>query len=211
MVIGFCRFVSILFIFISFNFVHADYPWEISRHRAILQLNKITENIPLKFGSLYTVRIRRNTEVKNAFCIGNVITITEPLMTALSDSELLAVIAHEVAHGEKVHQVKRIGAIVGGAFPSIYHWNQDMTFMERYAWYNENVNGDHEIEADCLAYNWLSILNVLGYSVEPQDLNRATNALYDMDLANFDVPELQDFIPLIRYKNIERGYGLHCD
>jgi len=65
------------------------------------------------------------SSVVNAFNTGCSVYVTSALANQLTDMELLAVMAHELAHGDKGHAVKNLGLLARSAGEHAYHLISD--------------------------------------------------------------------------------------
>ncbi len=117
----------------------------------------------------------------NAFTTGKNIYVTQSLCNLMDDRELTAVLAHEMAHAERAHLLRRIVFSVGAPVLALYNY-----FAK-----NFTENGSHnpreilaeahlgtEIEADCIAAKWLMQMRHEGQEHHAEDLNRATAKLF---------------------------------
>lgn len=115
----------------------------------------------------------------NAFTSGSKIYITASLCKLLNDRELTAVIAHELAHAERSHLLRRIVFAVGAPVLALYNYamanGETHSPQEIFA----NANLGTEIEADCIAAKWLMHMRSEGQWHHAEDLNRATAKIFD--------------------------------
>ncbi|MCB0420744.1 MAG: M48 family metalloprotease, partial [Bdellovibrionales bacterium] len=176
-------------------------------------INLIKNNVSFQFRKIYVAKVTDSEEIGNAWSLGTHILITRKAMQDLDDEALTAVLAHEMAHREKWHLFSRAGMYVGGAvvaFMDSLFVDRGEDFNQRYSGFNEYYSTRQEMQADCLAYNWLKELRKLGVPVSPMDLNRARNELsgINFDTANpkyfHDNPEYQ------RHMKVKSGYSHQC-
>ncbi|MDE0308616.1 MAG: M48 family metallopeptidase [Acidiferrobacterales bacterium] len=133
----------------------------------------------------YQTRIRENTrQLANAAALGNLpelyfhrseligpnalafpggpIVVTDELVELLSDSEeVMAVIAHELAHIKQRHSLQSIVDVIGASFLAILLFGADEGVIEEMATIAASVltlesRRNHEQEADILAVQYLS-------------------------------------------------------
>lgn len=159
-----------------------------------------------------------NTNEPNAFSTGPSIWVTQSLAQTLNDRELVAVLAHEMAHSEQAHFFQRvpfpIGAILLELFSAITDspQNSESSLAERAAKFWQNTQSTlfsarlgQELEADCIAARWLAKMHAAGLANEPEDLNRATASLFGIDPAILD----SDDPAAIRYWAIKNKFYLY--
>ncbi len=159
-----------------------------------------------------------NPNEPNAFSTGPSIWVTQSLVQTLNDNELVAVLAHEMAHSERAHFFQRvpfpIGAILLEIFSAItdQHTDSKSSLAERAAsfWQSTqntlfNARLGQELEADCIAARWLAQMHASGLSNEPEDLNRATVAILGINPANLD----SDDPAAIRYWALKNKFYLY--
>jgi Zn-dependent protease with chaperone function len=159
----------------------------------------------------------------NAYSLGPSIYITESMLSLLDDGELTAVIAHEISHSEYGHYLARMVYGIGSpilylrnlVFSDIYSLTigQSDAYMRKIMkegqlkMVQEILDGaslQQEMQADCLAANWLARAHRLGWKLSPLDLNRATNSVMGMDMGT--VGKIDGTLPpVIRYKAILTG------
>lgn len=180
-----------------------------AKERLRSKIKFIKSNVSFPFRKFYGAMVT-DSEEPNAYCAGTHIVATSALMSALNERQLLAVVAHEMAHREKHHLFTRTGTYIGGAVAALLDFQSDRDYAERFGGFIEDYRLRQEMQADCLAYNWLLELKHRGFKTEPRDLNRATNAIFDMDFSQADPDIFGNLPPYIRYKAIERGYGSNC-
>lgn len=167
--------------------------------------------------------IRGHENEPNAFSLGPVIYVTQSALEILNDNELSAVLAHEIAHAEYGHLLQRMVFVTGSPvlhlrnliFSDIYtlttgeadHTMRKIMSTGHLALVQEileNASLKQEIQADCLAANWLQNAKRLGKKVSPLDLNRAMLKVLGIDEAIMNSMDL-DFPPYIRGQNVISG------
>lgn len=167
-------------------------------------------NADYRFRRFYGVVIS-NSDKPNAYCAGTHIIVTKPLLRLLNERELLAVVAHEMAHREKHHIFSRVGMMTGGAIAALFDFGSEDSYRERLSGFNADYRLRQEIQADCLAYNWLDDLKHKGFNVDPRDLNKATNKIMGIDFSQVDPEYFDDNPAYIRFLAVEKGYGANCE
>ena len=185
------------------------YALDPDKARVHKSINLIKENVDFPFRKFYQVQIKKDQD-PNAWSAGSVIIATTGLLEKLDDRQLLAVIAHEMAHREKYHLFSRISMFVGGAIAALLDRETKKPYGQRFNGFNEYYRLKQELQADCFAYNWLMELKHKGFEVDPLDLNSATNAIFEMDFGQVDPEIFDELPPYIRYKAIERGHSPNC-
>lgn len=182
---------------------------KVSKERVLKGIHFIQKHVDYDFRPFYSALVVDSKD-KNASALGSILIFTKPLLAALNDQELLAVIAHEMAHREKFHLLTRAGTLVGASVVALFDWHNPKPYAERLRGFQEHFSLEQEIEADCMAYNWLLELKHKGFAADPNDLNKATNIIFGMDFTTVDPDYFWDLPPYIRYKNVERGYAPTC-
>ncbi|MFA6235934.1 MAG: M48 family metalloprotease [Bacteriovorax sp.] len=202
--------------------------------KGVARVKRIIKNIETFSGKSLryqnpTIRIIEGVKNEpNAYSLGPAIYISEETLSILDNGELTAVLAHEIAHSEYGHLLARLVYIVGSptihlrdlAFSDIFYLTtgQADEYMERIikdghltlvSEIIENSSVRQELQADCLAANWLEKARKKGWKLSPLDLNRATNKIMGIDLGNIDDDTLP---PVIRYRAIVSGkhIGSNC-
>lgn len=185
----------------------------VQAERAQNLVNLIKSEVNDSFRKVYVVKVTDNEEESNAWSLGTHILITKKAMRILDDRTLLAVIAHEMAHREKWHQFSRMGMYVGGSvvafFDSLFVERPE-TLKERFYGFHQDYHTRQEMQADCLAYNWLSELKSKGFEADPLDLNVARNQMSGVDFDKASQEYFGDNPEFIRHQAVRRGYGLKC-
>ncbi len=170
----------------------------------------IKRNVDFGFRRFYQVKII-DTDEANAFSLGTLTLVSQKMLDILDDNELLAVIAHEMAHREKYHIFSRSGMIVGGAIAALLDWHSDIPYSERLSGFNEDYQLEQELQADCYAYNWLLQLKKKGFAFEPADLNRATTKIFGIDFGDVDPTYFEDNPAYIRFQKVKQGHSKSCE
>ena len=170
----------------------------------------IKKNVDFGFRRFYQVKIIDSDEA-NAYSLGNVTLVSQKMLDLLDDHELMAVIAHEMAHREKYHIFSRSGMIIGGAIAALLDWHNETPYSERFSGFNQDYQLQQELQADCYAYNWLRQLNNKGFPFEPTDLNRATTKIFDIDFDTVEPQYFEDNPAYIRFHKIKRGHARNCE
>lgn len=144
----------------------------------------------------------------NAFTSGKTIYVTESLLLLLDDRELTAVMAHELAHTEKSHLLRRIVFTVGSPFLATYRYLTKSGNPRSSEIMAEAMLGT-EIEADCIAAKWLMNMNRKGLANHPEDLNLASAKIFGgTGYLNYLDPSDP---PVIRYHAIKnKMYEHYC-
>lgn len=193
----------------------------------VTKIKQVIKNIMLfsKHNFRYTqpvIRIIKGKEREaNAFSLGRAIYVTEEALSLLSANELTAVMAHEMAHSEFGHYLARM--VYAGGSPVLHLRN--LIFSEIYyfttgeadeylkkamktgqiALIQDILGGAtlrQEMQADCVAANWLERARLQGWKLDSQDLNRATNKIMGMDIG--EIAKYDETNPVvIRYLAVE--------
>ena len=176
--------------------------------------------------------IKGNENEPNAYSLGTAIYVTESTLLLLNDKELTAVLAHEMAHSEYGHTIERIVFLMGSPF--LHLRNLIFSELNMYSTgeidqYLENVFKDgqtsqihkifenastkQELQADCLAANWLNKGKKLGLRMDSRDLNGATDKMLGVDMGIVKNLMEADFPPRVRYEAVNSGMhiGRRCD
>lgn len=149
-----------------------------------------------RFKKIKIILVKGNVGEPNAFSLGATILLTKSMGDLLTDSELTAVLAHELAHSQKAHLAQRMPAPLGAAVLEFYNYilsgeklNKENLekIVAAIREQLDTVNLATELQADCLAAKQLDYLKQRGLANHAQDLVSATNAIY-----GFDVTELQE-------------------
>lgn len=137
----------------------------------------------------------------NAFTSGKSLYVTHELCNLLNDRELTAVIAHEMAHAERSHLLRRVVYSVGSPFLAVYNYilgNGASTHPQQIL---AGTSLMTELEADCIAATWLMTMRKNGRWHHAEDLNRATAKLFGgtQFLEYLDITDP----PVVRYRAIQ--------
>ncbi|WP_158320225.1 M48 family metalloprotease [Bdellovibrio bacteriovorus] len=127
----------------------------------------------------------------NGFGFGNNIFLTKSLVRSLSLKHLTAVIAHELAHLEKSHNMQRAPLPITTAayqLKNIYEsvkagtWPRERDLVESMQELLFTSSLAMELQADCIAAKQLEYMNRSGLLNSAEDLNGATSALMGFDI-----------------------------
>lgn len=130
-----------------------------------------------------------NSDEPNAMCTGSSIYVSRPMLELLDDRQLRAVLAHEMAHAERGHLTERMSHAPSAVAIQLWRvlksdWNA-MTGGEADAFMHELWKNGHwkmiqemlesatlgqEMQADCLAAQWLDSLHSRGLEQSPDDI-----------------------------------------
>ncbi len=150
----------------------------------IIRINRLLANIYLYSGHnfiypKYQVTIIQGDKSEpNAFTSGKNIYVTQELCNLLNDRELTAVIAHEMAHSERSHLLRRIVFTIGSPFLAVYNYIANTGATDNPQEILAEARLGTEIEADCIAAKWLMSMRNQGKWHHAEDLNRATAKLF---------------------------------
>lgn len=142
-------------------------------------LQKIFRHSGYKFihSSYNVVIIKGEDSMPNAYTTGKNLYATQSLCDLLNDRELTAVLAHEMAHAERAHLLRRVVFTVGSLGLALYNYLADNgTHNPQEIIMNANLGT--EIEADCIAAKWLMNMRNQGQWHHADDLNRASAKLF---------------------------------
>ncbi len=152
-----------------------------------------------RYSSIKLVLIQGKADEPNAFSIGPVIYFSKSLLALLDDRDLTAVLAHEMAHSEKAHLLKRVPVPLGAVFLSVFEHVKAGTasrlqiqfLVEAVRSWVEKSNFSMELQADCFAAQQLQYMSSKGLANNPLDLLRATSKMlgYDVSLDHSDNPD----------------------
>lgn len=146
------------------------------------------------------VIIRGESNTPNAYTSGKNLYATQSLCDLLDDRELTAVLAHEMAHAEMSHLLKRIIFIVGSPGFAVYNYFSKGGSNNPQEILAEAQLGT-EIEADCIAAKWLMHMRAQGQMHHADDLNLATFKLFvGSDFLKYLDPSDP---PVIRYQALK--------
>ncbi len=199
--------MSIRLLLITFGFslliTNSSFAWVLDR--AEHKLRSIEEYLGYDLG----LTLVTSKHVENAIASYPFIAVNPSWLKRLSDEEVLAVMAHEVAHIENAHFSKRMAIAAGGFFNALFDFKNKKNLRERYSGFLNYYSLEQEMNADCVAYNWLKGMRNLGYKAKPQSL--AT--VFEKDLGaleKFEEYGLQNEPVYIRYKKVMKGHPDEC-
>lgn len=141
----------------------------------------------------------------NAWSTGRSVFITNSLLKILSDRELTAVLAHELAHEERAHLLRRLAVPIGSIVIAAYNAIKGSGKTAPSVIIEEFRTGT-EIEADCIAAKWLLHMRDLGLKNDPEDLLAATEKILVKDY--FMYLDAND-APVLRYYAIKNKVYMH--
>lgn len=151
------------------------------------------------YDNINIVVIRGLAEEPNGFAFGANIFITQSMIELLTQEELTAVIAHELAHSEKAHNLQKTPLPLGA---TVYQLKNIAQSVKARQWPKGkdllasirdliNTGGlAMELQADCVAAQQLDYMQSQGLRNKASDLISATNRLmgYDVTTDNSDDP-----------------------
>lgn len=127
----------------------------------------------------------------NGFSFGSYIFITKSMVELLSSEQLTAVIAHELAHSEKAHNLQKtplpLEAVVYQV-KTIYdslvkgNWPKGKDLIASIQEIIGTGGLAMELQADCIAAQQLEHMGALGLPNRAADLNSATSAIFGFDI-----------------------------
>lgn len=147
------------------------------------------------YDNISIVVIRGLPDEPNGFAFGNNIFITKSMIDLLSPRELTAVIAHELAHTEKAHNLQKtplpLGAIVyqlGNIARSVKarQWPKRKDLAESIKKLISTGGLAMELQADCIAAQQLDYMKSKGLNHQATDLISANNKLMGYDVTTDD-------------------------
>jgi predicted Zn-dependent protease len=125
----------------------------------------------------------------NAFAVGEALYFSRSLLDKLNDSQLVAVMAHEVAHAERGHLLERMGNGYAGVLVHLWQtFEADWAYLSRgeiNQRMRELMDSGHwtllthslqeaemgqEIQADCIAWQWLQRMKDAGWATGPDEI-----------------------------------------
>ncbi|UXR65122.1 M48 family metalloprotease [Bdellovibrio bacteriovorus] len=127
----------------------------------------------------------------NGFSFGNNMFLTKSIVEALSSAQLTAVIAHELAHSEKAHNMQKTPLPLGAAayqLKTIYdavkagQWPAGRDLVASMQDLLATSGLAMELQADCVAAQQLEHMNRQGLPNSAADLNSATSVLMGFDI-----------------------------
>ena len=146
--------------------------------------------------------IRGRPYEPNGFAFGSNIFITKSLIDLLNEEELTAVIAHELAHSEKAHNMQKAPLPLEATIYQLKNifkavqekrWPRSKDLLASIREIIETGGLAMELQADCIAAQQLDFMNRRGLKNEPMDIVRATNKILGYDLLNGGFSLLQSF------------------
>ena len=155
------------------------------------------------------VFIIETKHVENAVATQAAILVNPDWIENLSDQEIMAVVAHELAHVKHRHLAERLAIYADGFVNAIFDFKNEMGFSERFSGFRSYFSTTQEISADCTAYNWLSEMRAKGYAVDEKALasvfKKSTPFIED-----FESYGLVNEPVYVRYKKIMKGHPHEC-
>lgn len=148
-----------------------------------------------RYDRVQIVIIRGLEDEPNGFSFGANIFLTRSLVELLSDQELTAVIAHELAHSEKAHFLQKAPLPLGAV---IYQLTQMAKSVQTRQWpagqdLSESIKElistgglAMEMQADCIAAQQLTFMQAQGLNHNPHDLISATSKMLGYDVTTDD-------------------------
>ncbi len=127
----------------------------------------------------------------NGFSFGANIFLTKSMIDLLSPNQLTAVIAHELAHSEKAHNLQKAPLPLEATvyqLKTIYnsvktgHWPKGKALVESIQDLIYTGGLAMELQADCVAAQQLEYMRARGLSNQAADLNSATSAVLGFDV-----------------------------
>jgi len=214
------KLISITFVMLSLlsfkNSAMAD-DYQTSTHRVLDNLKVIYKNVDdLRFSN-HKIIVSYSSE-SNAWSAGSLVIVTTALLKKLDNRSLTAVLLHEIAHSKKFHMIDHFGKLIGinvlFSINRLSNWitnsKNEKTYTEDLYRFFEQYNTPQEMQADCMAYNWLKELKSKGLNFDPLDLNRATDLIFEIDFSKMPYELGKDLPPYLRSHKIIKGYGSLC-
>ena len=199
----------ILFTFLILSSTFAGQHNGVLKQRIKEQLNILQDNLNYDFKANYQVILISKDTVANAAASFPFIIVNENWMKDFSDMEILAVLAHEVAHLEHAHLAKGLTLIAGGFINAVFDYNNSNSLRERFSGFVQYYKLKQELFADCIAYNWLDELNRIGIEADPDSLNSVVRRdLPGID--DFDEEYMADDFVYTRYARVRDGHPKEC-
>lgn len=136
------------------------------------------------------VIIRGLDEEPNGFSFGNNIFLTKSMIDLLPQNQLTAVIAHELSHSEKAHNLQKTPLPLEAAIYQLKtisdsliagRWPQKKDLVESLHAIIDGGGLAMELQADCLAAQQLEYMRRRGLSNKPEDLIGATSTMLGFD------------------------------
>ena len=169
---------------------------QLTENRIQRGISKLRSHVSASIGAQPIAVIRGKADEPNAFSSGRTLYFSQPLAKALTDAELLAVVAHEIAHAELGHPSERIlfpfsAALLHFGNLLVSDWNalssgEIDAYLEQVLKQGQvsmiqtsldEATLGQEMEADALASKWLRTLQRKGFGNAPKDLITAFEKL----------------------------------
>lgn len=147
------------------------------------------------YDNISIVVIRGLPDEPNGFAFGNNIFITKSLIDLLSHQELTAVIAHELAHSEKAHNLQKTPLPLGATMYQLENiaksvqarqWPKGADLAESIKELISTGGLAMELQADCIAAQQLDYMKSKGLNHQATDLISANNKLMGYDVTTDD-------------------------
>jgi Zn-dependent protease with chaperone function len=164
-----------------------------AQQKAQASLQKIYENprFNYTYNAISIVVIRGLEGEPNGFSFGANLFITKSMIELLSSAELTAVIAHELAHSEKAHNLQKAPlpleatayqlVTLGEALKS-GRWPQKKDLVDSIQVLIQTGGLAMELQADCIAAQQLEFMQQKGLPHKASDLISATNKIFGYDV-----------------------------
>lgn len=164
-----------------------------AKHKAEQALQKIYQYPAFKYryDKLSIIIIQGLSDEPNGFSFGNNMFLTKSIVEMLSPAQLTAVIAHELAHSEKAHNLQKTPLPLGAAayqLKNIYEavkagtWPKGRDLLASIQDLMATSGLAMELQADCVAAQQLEHMKRQGLPHSAADLNSATSALMGFDI-----------------------------
>lgn len=168
------------------------------------------------YNKINIVLIRGMDNEPNGFSFGNNIFITKSMVNTLSDRQLTAVVAHELAHSEKAHNLQKTVMPLGAVtyqLKNIYEsvksgqWPRGKDLVQSIQELMETGGLALELQADCVAARQLEHMKSLGLPHSAEDLNDATSTILGFDITKDAISDDPSAIRAQALKNKTYEYG----